>query len=33
MLGWWNDPTMTMSQGEFIAEKARALLQSAEVTK
>jgi len=33
MLGWWDAPVMTMSQGKFIAEKARALLQSAEVTK
>ena len=29
MLGWWDAPVMTMSQGKFIAEKARALLQSA----
>jgi hypothetical protein len=33
MLGWWDAPAMTMSQGKVIAEKARALLQSAEVTK
>jgi hypothetical protein len=33
MLGWWDDPAMTMSQGKVIAEKARALLQSTEVTK
>jgi septal ring factor EnvC (AmiA/AmiB activator) len=33
MLGWWDDPAMTMSQGKVIAEKARAMLQSVEVTK
>lgn len=29
MLGWWDDHTMTLTQGKAIGEKARALLQSA----